>query len=164
MFCKKGTLRNFSKFTGKHLCWSLFFNKKSHGTVTWNGLNGEVLRQWKFCSVITRSKNIFQISDMKIKKYVFLLYFIIAWPERVKSNLSSVCIQTFIKVFMERKIKSNFLSSHLVIPLKNSILKVSIKFQKGDKKEVFISFCKVLQGGAKNFGVKCSYSIGISYE
>ena len=25
--CKKGVLRNFTKFTGKHLCHSLFFNK-----------------------------------------------------------------------------------------------------------------------------------------
>ena len=27
MFCKKGVLTNFAKFTGKHLCQSLFFNK-----------------------------------------------------------------------------------------------------------------------------------------
>ena len=27
MFCKKGVLRNFAKFTGKYLCQSLFFNK-----------------------------------------------------------------------------------------------------------------------------------------
>ena len=27
MFCKKGALRNFAKFTGKHLCQSLFLNK-----------------------------------------------------------------------------------------------------------------------------------------
>ena len=27
MFCKKGVLRNFAKFTGKHLCQRLFFNK-----------------------------------------------------------------------------------------------------------------------------------------
>ena len=27
VFCKKGVLRNFRKFTGKHLCQSLFFNK-----------------------------------------------------------------------------------------------------------------------------------------
>ena len=27
MFCKKGVLRNFAKFTGRHLCQSLFFNK-----------------------------------------------------------------------------------------------------------------------------------------
>ena len=27
VFCKKGVLRNFTNFTGKHLCQSLFFNK-----------------------------------------------------------------------------------------------------------------------------------------
>ena len=27
VFCKKGALRDFAKFTGKHLCQSLFFNK-----------------------------------------------------------------------------------------------------------------------------------------
>ena len=27
VFCEKGVFRNFAKFTGKHLCQSLFFNK-----------------------------------------------------------------------------------------------------------------------------------------
>ena len=27
VFCKEGVLRNFAKFTGKHLCQSLFFDK-----------------------------------------------------------------------------------------------------------------------------------------
>ena len=27
VFCKKGVLKHFAKFTGKHLCHSLFFNK-----------------------------------------------------------------------------------------------------------------------------------------
>ena len=27
VFCKKGVLKNFTKFTGKHLCQNLFFNK-----------------------------------------------------------------------------------------------------------------------------------------
>ena len=27
VFCKKGALENFTKFIGKHLCQSLFFNK-----------------------------------------------------------------------------------------------------------------------------------------
>ena len=27
VFCKKGVLRNFVKFTGKHLCQVLFYNK-----------------------------------------------------------------------------------------------------------------------------------------
>ena len=27
VFCEKSVLRNFAKFTGRHLCQSLFFNK-----------------------------------------------------------------------------------------------------------------------------------------
>ena len=27
VLCKKGVLKNFAQFTGKHLCQSLFFNK-----------------------------------------------------------------------------------------------------------------------------------------
>ena len=27
VFCRKDVYRNFAKFTGKHLCQSLFFNK-----------------------------------------------------------------------------------------------------------------------------------------
>ena len=30
VFCKRGVLRNFAKFTGKHLRQSLFFNKVEH--------------------------------------------------------------------------------------------------------------------------------------
>ena len=35
VFCKKriGVLRNFAKFTGKHLCQSLFFNKEAFCSV-----------------------------------------------------------------------------------------------------------------------------------
>ena len=38
MFCKKGVLKDFAKFTGKYLCQSLFFNKVAGGanTVTTN--------------------------------------------------------------------------------------------------------------------------------
>ena len=32
VFCKKGVLRNFTKFTGKRLCQSLFFNKVAEET------------------------------------------------------------------------------------------------------------------------------------
>ena len=31
VFCKKGVLRDFAKFTRKHLCQSLFFNKVAGG-------------------------------------------------------------------------------------------------------------------------------------
>ena len=41
VFCKEGVLRNFTKFTGKHLCQSLFFTKVAglkHGTLLKNRL------------------------------------------------------------------------------------------------------------------------------
>ena len=31
VFCEKGVLRNFAKFTGKHLCPNLIFNKVAGG-------------------------------------------------------------------------------------------------------------------------------------
>ena len=34
VFCKKGGLRNFTKFTGKHLCQSLSFNKVADTNLT----------------------------------------------------------------------------------------------------------------------------------
>ena len=43
--CKKGVLENFAKYTGKHLCQSLFFNKVA-------GLRPETLlkkRLWRRC-------------------------------------------------------------------------------------------------------------------
>ena len=47
VFCKKGVLRNFAKFTGKHLCQRLFFNKK------------ESLAQVFSCKFCEISKNTF---------------------------------------------------------------------------------------------------------
>ena len=35
VFCKKGVLRNFTKFTGKHLCQCLFFNKVAGLRTRW---------------------------------------------------------------------------------------------------------------------------------
>ena len=34
MFCEKGFLENFTRFTGKHLCQSLFFNKVAGPTLS----------------------------------------------------------------------------------------------------------------------------------
>ena len=33
VFCKKGVLKNFAKFTGKHLCQSIFFNQVARSTL-----------------------------------------------------------------------------------------------------------------------------------
>ena len=52
MFCKKGVLRNIAKFTGKHLCQSLFFNK-----IAGNFIKKEALAQEFSCEFCEISKN-----------------------------------------------------------------------------------------------------------
>ena len=52
MFYKKGVVRNFAKFTGKHLCQNLFFNKVA-------GLRAETLfkkRLWHRCFPVNFAK------------------------------------------------------------------------------------------------------------
>ena len=52
VFCKKRFLRNFAKFTGKHLCQSLFFNKVA-GAAS-NFIKKETLARvfsCKFCEI-----------------------------------------------------------------------------------------------------------------
>ena len=52
VFCKKCVLRNFAKFTGKHLCQSLFFNKVA-------GLRSATLlkkRLWHRCFPVNFAK------------------------------------------------------------------------------------------------------------
>ena len=51
MFCKKGVLRNFAKFTGKHLYQRLFFNKVAG--------KKESLAHVFFCEFCEISKNTF---------------------------------------------------------------------------------------------------------
>ena len=46
VLCKKGALRNFSKFTGKHLCQSLFFNKVA-------GLRPATLLKKRLCTGVS---------------------------------------------------------------------------------------------------------------
>ena len=41
VFCKKGVFKNFAKFTGKHMCRSLFFNKVTG--IAWNFIKKETL-------------------------------------------------------------------------------------------------------------------------
>ena len=54
---KKGVLRNFAKFTGKHLCQSLFFNKVAD--LACNFIKKETLAQVFSCEFYKISKNTF---------------------------------------------------------------------------------------------------------
>ena len=55
VFCKKGVLGNFAKFTGKHLCQSLFFNKRF--------LQKETLAQLFSCEFCEISKKCFLLTE-----------------------------------------------------------------------------------------------------
>ena len=44
MFCEKDVLRNFAKFTGKHLCQSLFFDKVAGLNCRPSSINGIQIR------------------------------------------------------------------------------------------------------------------------
>ena len=57
VFCKKGVLRNFTKFTGKHLCQRLFFNKVSGKGC--NFIKKETLAQAFSCEFCEIFKNTF---------------------------------------------------------------------------------------------------------
>ena len=56
VFCKKGVLRNLTKFTGKHVCQSLFFNKVPKAC---NFIKKEALAQLFSCEFCEISKNLF---------------------------------------------------------------------------------------------------------
>ena len=56
VFCKKGVLGNFTKFTGKHLCQSLFLNKVAG---LCNFIKKETLAQVFSCEFCEISKNTF---------------------------------------------------------------------------------------------------------
>ena len=60
MFCKKGVIRNFAKFTGKHQCQSLFFNKDAWG-----------LQQVFPCEFCEISKNNFYYRTLLVAASIF---------------------------------------------------------------------------------------------
>ena len=55
VFCEKVVLRNFAKFTGKHLCQSLSFNKVAGAAC--NFIKKETLAQAFSCEFYEMSKN-----------------------------------------------------------------------------------------------------------
>ena len=61
VFCKIGVLRNFTKFTGKYVCQSLFFNKK------------ETLTRVFYCEFCEIPKNAFFIQHPRTR-WLLLLF------------------------------------------------------------------------------------------
>ena len=80
VFCEKGILRNFSKFTGKHLCQSLSFNKAAglpkfirtrFLTENLRATTSKVYFRIKFCCF--KCEIFFQFTPEIIFNYVYVL-------------------------------------------------------------------------------------------
>ena len=69
IFCKKGVLRNFTKFTVKYLCQSLFFNKVAV-EVACNFTKKETLVQVFSCEFCKISKNTFFTEHWWLLQYM----------------------------------------------------------------------------------------------
>ena len=61
---RKSVLRNFTKFTGKHLCQSLFFNKVTG--LACNFIQKETLAQVLFCEFCEISKSAFLTEHVRV--------------------------------------------------------------------------------------------------
>ena len=57
VFCKKGVLTNLAKFTRKHLCWTLCFNKQFHSKLYWKDTLTRIF-SCEFCLVFHCLKNV----------------------------------------------------------------------------------------------------------
>ena len=74
VFCKKGVLRNFTKFSGKHLCQNLFFNKVA-------GLRPATLLKknlWHSCFPVNFAKFLrtaFLTEHLRVAVYVYFMTF-----------------------------------------------------------------------------------------
>ena len=70
VFCKKGVLRNLTKFTGKHLCQRLFFNKVE-------GLLKN--RLWRRCFAVNFVKFLRNLSTQSTSSGCFCLLKSLFW-------------------------------------------------------------------------------------
>ena len=112
MFCKKVVLRNFAKFTGKHLCQSLFFNK----VTDWRSailLKKDTLAQVFSCQFCKISKNTFfhrtpQVAASELKK---------------NKNLLVIFPQISIKNYIFRRSINNI---HVKLFLRTNLIMFSI--------------------------------------
>ena len=64
-FCQKGVLKNFTKFTGKYLCQSLFFNKvvRLRPETLSEGCNFIKKRLWHKCFLVNFQKYLRTLFD-----------------------------------------------------------------------------------------------------
>ena len=111
MFCKNSVFRNFTNFTGKHLCQSLFLNKVPG---LYNFIKKKTLAQMFSCEFCEISKNIFL---HKTLWWLFLIYNIeeVLLHEMEKKNsfiIDLLGLRSFYKSFKSFKLV-NIGATHL---------------------------------------------------
>ena len=97
VFCQKDVLRNFVKFTWKHLCQSLFFNKVSGlKPQACNFIKKETLAQVFFCEFCEISKNTFSCRRPLVAASAFSMNA----RKSFVLNLKSLCLSFHLLSFL----------------------------------------------------------------
>ena len=107
VFCKKGVLRNFAKFTGKHLCQSLSFNNVYHCKVYINFIKKETLVQLFSCEFCEISKKTFSYRPPLVAASVKRKNTFTFRSDKEKSQLSAELEDTNSHLEQVKKQKAN---------------------------------------------------------
>ena len=102
MFCEKSVLKNFTKFTVKHLCQNLFFNKVAGLSPTVE-LNPTVMSPWEFCEIFLREPFLQNISGDCFCNYRSIARHMIA------TIIITIIIITLINIIIDQIVTSVFL-------------------------------------------------------
>ena len=97
VFCKKDVLRNFGKFTGKHLCQNLYFNQVAG--LTCNFIKIETLTQVFSC-------------EFSAKVWKVSVEYTITW--KIKSSTSSLNLCATNKL-AQKSFSQKFLRNHFLV-------------------------------------------------
>ena len=98
VFCKKGVLRNFSKFTGKHPCQTLFFNKVAGLHRTHLVAAYDVTEYWTF--KLSQPYFLRYVESIEQRPYIVITFFTLGL------KIAWIAIKNF-KMYLWNKISKN---------------------------------------------------------
>ena len=117
VFCRKGVLRNVAKFTGKHLCQSLLFNKVA-------GLRPATLLKTRDSGTDDFSTNFVKFLRTPFPtehlRWLLLLFLIYSWhiPQRLiaqAQEIEIISFQNIDKKWYKRSFQNHFLAKLLKV-------------------------------------------------
>ena len=97
VFCKKRVFRNFAKFSGKHLCQTLFFNNVAGlGSGACNFIKKEALAQVFSCEFCEISKNTFFTEHLWWLRLFYITFLICLTAQGITVSISLFWSSKFI--------------------------------------------------------------------